>query len=184
MSTPSSLRIDLPPRFTNSFWSAPDYRFGVESLYSKLQAGLDENASIIALIEHRSALEYSHAAQLATPCPLPSYSTPLFKEALREGGSNKSSRSFAASDTSASQAFRAIEVESIQVQAAAHGKVAKSLEANILIPFGKWSEDHQSKVQSSWEFVDANLQKFEKQKAEVREDWFFEFYHHLWGENL
>lgn len=167
MSTPSSLRIDLPPKFTNSFWSAPEYRLGVESLYGKLQSGLDENASIIALVEHRSALEYSHAAQLATPCPLPTYSAPLFKEALRESASNKSARSFAASETSSSHAFRAIEAESIQVQAVAHGKVAKNLETNILIPFGKWSEDHQNKVQSSWDFVDANLQRYEKQKAEV-----------------
>lgn len=166
MSTPSSLKINLPPTFANSFWSSPDYRTGVEALYARLQSGLDENASIIALVEHRAALEYSHAEQLATPCPLPTYSSPLFKNALREGPS-KSARSFAANDSSASHAFRAIESESIQVQAAAHGKVARSLEKNILIPFGKWSQDHQGKIQNSWEFVDANMQRFEKQKAEV-----------------
>jgi hypothetical protein len=167
MSTPSSLKINLPPTFANSFWSSPDYRLGVEALYSRLQSGLDEDASIIALVEHRTALEYSHAEQLATPCPLPSFSTPLFKNSLREG-SSKSARSLSANDSSASHAFRAIESESSQVQAAAHGKVARALEKTILIPFGKWSEEHHNKIQNSWEYIDANLQQFERQKAEVR----------------
>lgn len=166
MSTPSSLKINLPPKFSNSFWSSPDYRRGVESVYSRLQTGIDENASIIALVEHRTALEYSHAEQLATPSPTPSYSTPLFKNALREG-SSKGARSLAANASSASHAFRTIEAEAIRYQAGAHAKVARTLERNILVPFGKWSEDHQGKVKNSWEFVDANLEKFERQKAEV-----------------
>jgi len=167
MSTPSSLKINLPPKFANSFWSSPDYRKGVESVYSRLQTGLDENASILSLVEHRTSLEYSHAEQLATPSPIPNFGTPLFKNALREGNS-KGARTFAASASSASHAFRTIESEAIKNQAGAHAKVARNLERTILIPFGKWSEEHREKVQNSWEFVDANLQKFERQKAEVR----------------
>lgn len=163
---PSSLPINLPPTFANSFWSSPEYRIGVEALYAQLQSGLDENASILALVEHRAALEYTHAEQLATPFPLPAYTSPLFKTALREGTS-KNARSFTGSNSSASHAFRAIEAESIQVQAAAHGSVARGLEKTILVPFGRWSEEHQSKVQNSWEYVDANLQRFEKHKTEV-----------------
>lgn len=167
MSTPSSLPINLPPRFANSFWSSPEYRAGVESLYARLQSGLDEDKSILALVEHRAALEYSHAEQLATPSPLPSYSAPLFKNALREG-SSKGARSFASSESSASHAFRRIEAEAIKSQAGAHARVARTLERNVLIPFGKWSDEHKDKVQNSWEFLDANLQRFERQKAEVR----------------
>ena len=167
MSTPSSLPINLPPRFANSFWSSPVYRTGVESLYARLQSGLDEDKSILALVEHRAALEYSHAEQLATPSPLPSYSAPLFKNALREG-SSKGARSFASSESSASHAFRRIEAEAIKSQAGAHARVARTLERNVLIPFGKWSDEHKEKVQNSWEFLDANLQRFERQKAEVR----------------
>jgi hypothetical protein len=167
MSTPSSLKINLPPRFANSFWSSPDYRTGVEAAYSQIQTGLDENVSILALIEHRTSLEYSHAERLASPSALPTFKAPLFKRALREGNS-KEARSLAANASTASQAFRRLEVEAIQSQAGAHAKVARSLERNILVPFGKWNDEHHDKVQNSWEYVDANLQVFEKQKSEVR----------------
>lgn len=166
MTTPSSLKINVPPKFVNSFWSSPDYRRGVEALYSRLQHGIDENESIIALVQHRAAAEYTHAEQLATPFPLPSFESPMFKGALREGGS-KAARTFAGNDTSAGHAFRTIEAEFVRVQASAHAKVAQNLEKHILIPFGKWSEEHKDKLYNSWEHVDANLQRFERQRIEV-----------------
>ncbi|UZJ54930.1 hypothetical protein CBS101457_004250 [Exobasidium rhododendri] len=166
MSTPSSLKINLPPKFSNSFWSSPDYRRGVEAVYSKLQVGLDENACILSSVEHRTTLEYAHAEQLAKPSPTPKLAAPLFKNAVREG-SSRGVRTLAATPSRASHAFRNIEAEATRVQAGAHAQVARTLERNIMMPFGKWSEDHRDKVQNSWDFVDANLQKFERQKLEV-----------------
>jgi hypothetical protein len=169
MSTPSTLKINLPPKFSNSFWSSPDYRRGVEAVYSRLQIGLDENASILSFVDQRTSIEYAHAEQLAKPSPTPSFSAPLFKNALREG-SSKEARTFAASASSASRAFRVVEAEANKVQAEAHAKVARSLERTVLMPFGRWSEEHREKIQSSWDFVDANLHRFERQKGEVSAD--------------
>nr|CDI55673.1 conserved hypothetical protein (N-terminal fragment) [Melanopsichium pennsylvanicum 4] len=172
MSTPSSLTVVYPPSFQNSFWSYPSYRPGAHSLYAKLQAGLDENQSILTFVAHRAELEYSHAEALATPHTPPSFAAPLFKQAagiLSEviDASSSASRGFAANTSATSRAFRMIQAETNTTHANAHGKVARHLEKSILEPFGKWAADHRDRITQSWEHVDATLARFERQKAEV-----------------
>ena len=146
-------------------------------MYSKLQAGLDENESILAFVAHRAELEYSHAEALATPHPQPSFRAPLFKQAagvLSEvlpidgvSGTTSASRGFQANTSATSRAFRMIQAETNTTHANAHGKVARHLEKSILEPFGKWAADHRDRVTQSWEHVDATLTRFERQKGEV-----------------
>ncbi|CDW96767.1 hypothetical protein [Sporisorium scitamineum] len=180
MSLPSALTVVYPPSFQNSFWSYPSYRPGAQSLYSKLQAGLDENESILAFVAHRAELEYNHAEALATPPPAPSLGAPLFKQVagiLHEvlpidpanlgGPSSAATRGFTANTSATSRAFRMIQAETNTTHANAHGKVARHLEKSILEPFGKWADDHRQRITSSWEHVDATLTRFERQKAEV-----------------
>lgn len=177
MSTPSALTVTYPPSFQNSFWSYPSYRPGAQSLYSKLQQGLDENESILAFVAHRAELEYSHAEALATPQPQTSFPAPLFKQAAGilsevlpiDGGaaSSASTRGFAANTSATSRAFRMIQAETNTTHANAHGKVARHLEKSILEPFGTWAADHRERVTQSWQHVDATLARFERQKAEV-----------------
>ncbi|CBQ69590.1 conserved hypothetical protein [Sporisorium reilianum SRZ2] len=180
MSLPSALTVVYPPSFQNSFWSYPSYRPGAHSLYAKLQAGLDENESILAFVAHRAELEYNHAEALATPPPATSFGAPLFKQAagiLHEvlpidaaaslGASSNPVRGFAANTSATSRAFRMIQAEANTTHANAHGKVARHLEKSILEPFGKWADDHRQRITSSWEHVDATLTRFERQKAEV-----------------
>lgn len=166
-----------PPSFQNSFWSYPSYRPGAQSLYGKLQAGLDENESILAFVAHRAELEYNHAEALATPHPQPSFPAPLFKQAagiLHEVlpldsslGASSASRGFNANSSATSRAFRMIQAETNTTHANAHGKVARHLEKSILEPFGKWAADHRDRITQSWEHVDATLTRFERQKSEV-----------------
>ena len=178
MSLPSALSVVYPPSFQNSFWSHPSYRPGAHSLYAQLQAGLDENESILAFVAHRAELEYSHAEALATPPPPPSFAAPLFRQAagiLHEvlpidanlGTSSASTRGFAANTSATSRAFRMIQAEANTTHANAHGKVARHLEKSILEPFGKWAAEHRQRITHSWEHVDATLTRFERQKAEV-----------------
>ncbi|EST08156.1 Rho GTPase-activating protein domain protein [Kalmanozyma brasiliensis GHG001] len=178
MSSPSSLTVVYPPAFANSFWSHPAYRPGAQSLYSKLQAGLDENESILAFVAHRAELEYTHAEALATPPPQVSFAAPLFKQAagiLHEvlpidtnlGASSAPTRGFSTNTSATSRAFRMIQAETNSAHANAHGKVARHLEKSILEPFGKWAADHRQRVTQSWEHVDATLARFERQKNEV-----------------
>ncbi|KAJ9475768.1 Rho-GTPase-activating protein RGD2 [Pseudozyma hubeiensis] len=176
MSLPSSLTVVYPPSFQNSFWTHPSYRPGAHSLYAKLQAGLDENESILAFVAHRAELEYNHAEALATPPPPPSFAAPLFKQAagilhevlpLDANTSSASTRGFTANTSATSRAFRMIQAETNTTHANAHGKVARHLEKSILEPFGKWAADHRQRVTQSWEHVDATLGRFERHKAEV-----------------
>ncbi|KAJ1021109.1 hypothetical protein NDA16_003895 [Ustilago loliicola] len=178
MSTPSALTVVYPPSFQNSFWTYPSYRPGAQSLYSKLQAGLDENESILAFVAHRAELEYSHAEALATPNPQPSFPAPLFKHAagiLSEvlpidgvgNGASSASRGFTANTSATSRAFRMIQAETNTTHANAHGKVARHLEKSILEPFGKWAANHRERVTQSWQHVDATLARFERQKGDV-----------------
>lgn len=176
MSLPSSLTVVYPPSFQNSFWTHPSYRPGAHSLYAKLQAGLDENESILAFVAHRAELEYNHAEALATPPPPPSFAAPLFKQAagilhevlpLDANTSSASTRGFTANTSATSRAFRMIQAETNTTHANAHGKVARHLEKSILGPFGKWAADHRQRVTQSWEHVDATLGRFERHKAEV-----------------
>lgn len=166
MSTPSSLGISLPPRFNNSFWTSPEYRIGAEALYTRLQIGIDEDACVLALVQHRTESEYRHAELLATPSPSPSLPAPLFKGALSEAYGH-GPRSLASIRSNTSQAFRTVEQQTLQVQANTHGKVARNLERSILVPFGKWADEHRDRIKQSWDFVDANLTKHERLRAEV-----------------
>ncbi len=176
MSSPSALTVVYPPSFQNSFWSYPSYRPGAQSLYAKLQAGLDENESILAFVAHRAELEYNHAEALATPPPAPSFPAPLFRQAagilhevlpIDNAGGSAAPRGFAANSSATSRAFRMIQAETNTAHANAHGKVARHLEKSILEPFGRWAADHRTRVTQSWEHVDATLARFERQKSEV-----------------
>ncbi|PWZ01952.1 hypothetical protein BCV70DRAFT_198230 [Testicularia cyperi] len=182
MSAPSALTVIYPPSFQNSFWSHPSYRKGAQSLYAKLQAGLDENDTILAFVAHRAELEYNHAEALATPPPQPSLPAPLFRQAggiIQEVlaspvspldgpiGSAPATRGFPTNTSATSHAFRLIQAETTSAHANAHGKVARNLEKTILDPFGKWALEHRERVTASWEHVDASLTRFERQKTEV-----------------
>ncbi|KAN0064324.1 Rho-GTPase-activating protein 8 [Thecaphora frezii] len=188
MSAPSVLTVIYPPSFQGSFWSYPSYRKGAQSLYARLQAGIDEAESILAFVAHRAELEYKHAEALATPAPMPTFTAPLFRPAggiLSEvigspvlgrgastfgettGAGTASGRGFLYNETGSSHVFRLVQNETTTAQANAHGKTARNLERLILDPFTKWSNHHKERVTSSWEHVDAALSRFERQKAEV-----------------
>ncbi|PWN44290.1 hypothetical protein IE81DRAFT_365039 [Ceraceosorus guamensis] len=156
MTAPSTLTINLPPTFVSSYWSAP-YRLGVNSLYTALQRGIDEDSTILALAEHRASLEYNTAEALSAPFPSPNLPSSLFRGAREEVKPH----------TALSHAIRALELEATTAQAQAHGAVAHALERNILTPFGKWSDEHVKRVRSSWEHVNATVERFEALQAEV-----------------
>ncbi|KAK0551951.1 Rho-GTPase-activating protein 8 [Tilletia horrida] len=210
MTTPSQLSIALPSQFGTSFWSAPNYRRGVQSLYARLQTGIDENHNLIQIIQHRADAEFAHADNLATQANRNPYpAQPLFKQALAiangepdessiysnddidhsneydlddlniDSRSSSSSRTFVGtgsdhrtrargeSNLAISHAIRAIETESLLTQANAHAKVAHNLERTVLQPFRKWSSEHRERITSSWNHVDAAVQRFERQHVDT-----------------
>ncbi len=82
-SSTSSQQVH-PPSYTT-------YRGPLTRLYSHLQAGIDFNARLIALVQHRAASEYAYAESLATPTPAPNFASPIFSGAARARGTARRS---------------------------------------------------------------------------------------------
>lgn len=156
MPLASELTITLPASIPSSFWTYPDYRPGVNSLYLRLQSGLQDNQTILSLISHRIQSEYSHAQNLSTPAPIKHLSNPLINIGDGQDTGIPSGRF-----------LKIIHNETTLNHSNAHNLVASNLEKNILLPFGKWSEQHEGRIRSSWEHVNAALNRFNRQKQEV-----------------
>lgn len=165
MPLPSELSITLPPSVPSSFWTYPDYRPGVNSLYLRLQSGLQDNQSILSLINHRIQAEYSHAQNLSTPAPIKHLSNPLIS--LNNDQINGPGLGAGDGGIPSGRFLKIIHNETTLNHSNSHNLVASNLEKNIYLPFGKWSEQHEGRIRSSWEHVDAALNRFNRQKQEV-----------------
>ena len=161
MTAPSQLGIAYPPSFASSFWTHPDYRRGATVLYSRLQDGLDENESVLSLIQQRARAERSYAAMLAEPIASCTEHTLFYGAASSMRGGVSSSKSLAA------RAFRNLMHEFGTNEADAHQRTAQALELSVLEPFAQWSEAHSERVRGSWRAVDDALAAMERQSAEV-----------------
>ncbi|KAE8266107.1 hypothetical protein A4X09_0g6241 [Tilletia walkeri] len=90
-----------------------------------------------------------------------------YDPAAQHDPTHKQQRPRGESALNISQAIRAIEAESLLTQANAHAKVANNLQRLVLQPFRKWSSEHRDRVTSSWNHVDASIQRFERQHVET-----------------
>ena len=164
MTVPSQLAIAYPSTFATSFWSFPDYRTGAVTLYARLQEGLYENESVLALLAQRAEHERSYAHSLARPLGLVEYSEPLFEGA---GNAYDGARGLFAGALPSTRAFRSLENEFTHAYAAPHLDVARNMQRSILTPFGEWVAVHDARVRRSWEAVNEVLVRLERQAVEV-----------------
>ena len=162
MTSPAQLDIAYPPTFASSFWTYPDYRTGATILYSRMQDGLDENDSVLALLKHRAETERETARMLAH-VPEPTHTAdPLFHGA---SASDRSGIHTSAAPTA--RTFRLLVSEFATSQADVHFRAAKRMEATIVAPFSEWVEGHADRVQDSYDAVEEALTAMERQSAEV-----------------
>lgn len=132
-------------------------------LYSRLQEGLDENESILALIQHRVNAEYAYARAL-TQGPLVSCaSEPIFPGAV-----DKARASYNNGSTLTAQAIRNVSNSVTTSEATRHMQIAKGLEASILEPFGRWAVAHSDRVRNSWSLVDESVAALEHKTQDVK----------------
>ncbi|KWU41583.1 hypothetical protein RHOSPDRAFT_22693, partial [Rhodotorula sp. JG-1b] len=119
----------LPATFANSFWST-DYRTGLQSLFTALEAATVQSQELAAHVERRSRLERTLANGLVPPA--------LRKDgfALDEGASLRIG-------------FEALLTSSVS-EARARERLAEDLEQRtILVPFSSWSASHAHRISTS-----------------------------------
>ncbi|KAI5124190.1 hypothetical protein M0805_005041 [Coniferiporia weirii] len=122
--------LTLPLTFANSFWSQ-DYRQGIETLYTKLEQGIEENEEIVAFIRTRANAENALATTLSTQTAGPK------------------GRGFNADEgASLLMAFRGLQAESA-AQGEAHRTVAKELKELVADPFAEWAVGHKERILGS-----------------------------------
>ncbi|WFD19046.1 Rho-GTPase-activating protein 8 [Malassezia caprae] len=162
MTSPAHLDVSYPPTFVSSFWTYPEYRKGAVVLYSRLQDGLDENESLLALVRHRAEAEAAYIHALSHPPTTPCVSDVLFPSAV-----DPSRPGYRANDTSSSNAIRQLTHDMSQKEAERHTRVAQLLQSHILTPFGKWAYAHADRVHASWHKIDGALLAMERQTSET-----------------
>lgn len=161
MTSPTLSNVTYPPTFASSFWTYPEYRKGAVVLYSRLQEGLDENESLLALVRHRAEAEVAYADALAHPPTAPCVDTILFPAAVEP-----SRPGYRAYNTLSSQAIRQLP-QAMGQEGEHHTRIAQQLQSLILTPFGKWAYAHADRVHASWHKIDAALLAMERQTAET-----------------
>ncbi|KAH8116279.1 hypothetical protein DFH11DRAFT_1828006 [Phellopilus nigrolimitatus] len=142
--------LTLPLTFANSFWSQ-NYRQGIETLYTKLEQGIEENEEIVAFIRARANAEHAIAVSLLGSQPV----------GLKGRGFN------ADEGASMLMAFRGLQAES-HAQGEAHRSVAKELKDLVADPFDEWARGHKERIYSSHaSVVDGWLKSYELAQGDV-----------------
>ncbi|THH01772.1 hypothetical protein EW145_g6857, partial [Phellinidium pouzarii] len=142
--------LTLPLTFANSFWSQ-DYRQGIETLFTKLEHGIEENEEIIIFIRARANAEIALATFLLGPQI-----------------SNSKGRGFNADDgASMLMAFRGLQAESA-AQGEAHRTVAKELKELVVEPFAEWAAGHKDRILGTRNaIIDGWLKSYELSQGET-----------------
>lgn len=162
MSTLPHLGISYPPSFSSSFWTYPDYRKGAVVLYSRLQEGLDENETVLSLIQHRVDAEHIYARSIAQGPNAMCTSDPIFPGAVDRSRSRYDNRS-----SFTAQAMRDTANLVTSRVAAQHFQVAKELDEIALGSFSEWVVAHAERVHASWRAVDDALAVLEAQSLDA-----------------
>ncbi|GAA95554.1 uncharacterized protein L969DRAFT_85243 [Mixia osmundae IAM 14324] len=139
--------VHLPPSFLNSFWTQ-DYTTGVETLFSKLRAGVGENDEILALVKARATLHHelaAHFGQTAT-------------RAL-------DSRGFGYDDGANLKLCYQALLDDTDVQSRMHEKLALELEKMVVFPFERWSEGHAERITKLYNDIHFDLSIYTQRLA-------------------
>ncbi|KAF8511843.1 hypothetical protein BU17DRAFT_96904 [Hysterangium stoloniferum] len=142
--------LTLPPSFSNAFWSQ-EYRRGLETLYGKLQQGVDENLEVYSFIKARALAENDIANAL-----------------LGSATIGTQGKGFDADDgATLVMTFRALQSESHK-QGEAHRAVAQELVSLVADPFGEWASGHAARItESQKSILDGWLKAYELAVGDV-----------------
>ena len=137
--------------FAESFWSG-DYAGGMGVLFGKLQQGVIENQQVLAISRMRADAEEQYGRKLSEIAPT----------------SDKMIGGFARDDgASLRKAYEGVRGE-MQAAAENHKKIASNITELVVIPFSRWCEAHESRVQNSQDDLQSRMKAHDKQAEYVR----------------
>ena len=137
--------------FADSFWSG-DYAGGMGILFGKLQQGVIENQQALTIARMRADAEEMYARKLSEVIPTTD---------RMAGGFSKDD------GASLRKAYEGVRGE-MEAAAKSHKNIASNISELVVIPFSRWCEAHESRVQSSQDDLQARLKAHDKQADYVR----------------
>ena len=137
--------------FADSFWSG-DYAGGLGVLFGKLQQGVIENQQVLAIARMRADAEEMYARKLGDIVPTTDRMTGGFSK--DDGASLK-------------KAYEGVRGE-MEAAAKSHRNIASNISELVVIPFSRWCDAHEGRVQNSQDDLQTRLKAHDKQADHVR----------------
>ncbi|KAL9100417.1 MAG: hypothetical protein Q9163_004199 [Psora crenata] len=137
--------------FADSFWSG-DYVGGLGVLFGKLQQGIIENQQVLTIARMRAEAEEMYSRKLGDIIPTTDRMTGGF--ARDDGASLK-------------KAYEGVRGE-MEAAAKSHKNIASNISELVVVPFSRWCEAHEGRVQNSQDDLQARLKAHDKQADYVR----------------
>ena len=137
------------PGFADSFWSG-DYAGGLGILFGKLQQGVIENQQVLTIARMRADAEEAYARGLGGIAPTVDRMIGGF--AKDDGASLR-------------KAYEGVRAEMVEATKN-HKKIASNISELVVIPFSRWCDAHEARVQNSQDDLQARIKAHDKQ-AEV-----------------
>lgn len=137
--------------FADSFWSG-DYAGGLGVLFGKLQQGVIENQQVLTIARMRADAEETYGRRLGDIAPT----------------TDKMTGGFARDDgASLRKAYEGVRGE-MEEASKNHKRIASNISELVVIPFSRWCEAHESRVQNSQDDLQARMKSHDKQAEYVR----------------
>lgn len=163
------------PGFSDSFWT-PDYATGLGVLYGKLQQGVVENRQILTIASMRADAEEQYGLRMGDIAPsVDRMSAAGFgkddgasvrKVSLQLNGGLEGELPLM-SHPANFQAYEGIRTEMIEASRN-HQKIASNIRELVVAPFRRWSDQHDYRVQTSHDNLQARIKEHTKQVELVK----------------
>ena len=139
------------PGFADSFWSG-DYAGGLGVLFGKLQQGVIENQQVLTIAKMRADAEEMYGRKIGEIAPT----------------TDKMTGGFARDDgASLRKAYEGVRGE-MQEASRSHKKMASNISELVVLPFSRWCEAHEGRVQNSQDDLQSRVKAHDKQAEYVR----------------
>ncbi|KAI4230093.1 MAG: hypothetical protein L6R36_000350 [Xanthoria steineri] len=139
------------PGFADCFWSG-DYAGGLGVLFGKLQQGVIENQQVLTIARMRAEAEEQYGRRLGDIVPTTDRMTGGF---ARDDGA------------SLRKAYEGVRGE-MQEASKNHKKIASNISELVVVPFSRWCDAHEARVQNSQDDLQSRIKTYEKQSDTVQ----------------
>ena len=159
------------PGFADCFWSG-DYAGGLGVLFGKLQQGVVENQQVLTIARMRAEAEEQYGRRLGEIVPTTDRMTGGF--ARDDGASLRKvcQASFSVEYSSPLIGLRTQAYESVrgEMQEASknHKKIASNISELVVVPFSRWCDAHEARVQNSQDDLQSRIKAYDKQSDTVQ----------------